>query len=129
MRVYDIKKGLKAYANGTIRLVTAISKKKGEEFVEYKVLFHKQSGRIGKIHKVKRASFVKWLDAVKLQKEDFRPGDILMFGDEKIQVVKNEGIHGTIRPYEEEDETLFIDKFYWSGCTDLDCVKIGYSPL
>ena len=128
-KVYEIKKGLKAYSEGIVRLVTKISKKKGEEFVEYKILHHAQPGRIGKSYTVKRRSFIKWLKGVKPQKEDFRIGDILLFDEERIQVIENKGLHGTIRPYGAKDESLRMKRFYWSGASGPECIKVGFEAI
>ena len=130
-KVYEIKKGLKAYSKGIVRLVTKVSKKRGEEFVEYKVLHHAQPGRIGSSYTVKRRSFVKWLKGVKPQKEEFKPGDILIFDEEKIQVIENKGLHGTIRPFgsNNQSEDVYMKNFYWSGASTMDCIKIGHAPL
>lgn len=123
----DIKKGLKAFSNGTVRVVLSTKKVKKVEYVEYKVLFHSQASRIGKIHTIKRSSFVKWLDGVKYDKEQYKPGDILLFDEMQIQVLENNGIYGTVRDINNPECTM--NRFYWSGSDEISCIKIGYTPI
>lgn len=120
--VFDLENVNRVKRGDSERDIISLFEENGVKKVMYRVKKHTQKHRIDTVNTVTRKAFVNWLDGVQMEKDTFKKGDIIMFGESKLIVLKNEGIFGKVQCAE---TGATIEKLYWRGCSEIRCFKIG----